>query len=434
MYLTNIGIENVRGFLGGDAATSLTIPNGPGWYVFAGRNGSGKSTLLRSVALALAGPEFARQLMPSFEGWIRQGEDDASMRVEFVPDKERDSLAGPGNLPKRPMSAELHWKRSKDGPEPILEVVPPRASRRQPRGPWRGPWGENPKGWLVAGYGPFRRLSGHAADAQRAMVGPHHLRRLVSLFREDASLVEVVEWLKNERLKELETREGAADLLAGVKALLNSGLLPDGAQIVEIGSQGLMVERSGTKVDLRSLSDGYRVALALVLDVIRHMQDAFGFVEFEEGDGRVYVNTQAVVLIDEVDAHLHVSWQQTIGEWLKDRFPNVQFLVTTHSPFVCQSASDGGLFRLPAPGEQRGVELADEETFKQVVFGTANDAVLSKLFGMEHSMSDRTNRMRREWSQLQAKKLRGTLKTAERTRLVDLTKQLPLPYETSAAE
>ena len=45
-----------------------------------------------------------------------------------------------------------------------------------------------------------------------------------------------------------------------------------------------------------------------------------------------------VVTIDEIDAHLHPAWQQRIGDWFVARFPEMQFLVTTHSPIICRAA------------------------------------------------------------------------------------------------
>jgi predicted ATPase len=51
-----------------------------------------------------------------------------------------------------------------------------------------------------------------------------------------------------------------------------------------------------------------------------------------------------VELIDEVDAHLHPEWQREVGFWLKRHFPKIQFLVTTHSPSICQAAAPNGLF------------------------------------------------------------------------------------------
>ena len=48
-----------------------------------------------------------------------------------------------------------------------------------------------------------------------------------------------------------------------------------------------------------------------------------------------------VVLIDEVDAHLHPTWQRRIGLWFREHFPKLQFIVSTHSPLICQAATVG---------------------------------------------------------------------------------------------
>ncbi|MBX3223360.1 MAG: ATP-binding protein [Labilithrix sp.] len=430
MYVTRIELEDLRGFLGGDARTDLPLPeDGSGWHVFAGRNGSGKSTLLRSLAIGMIGPDHSRHLVPSFNPWIRADAGEALLRVHLG-HGDGDIFKGIGKLPSRPFVAELRLRKADDGGEPLLEFSP--ARQKKLLGAWRGPWGENPRGWLVSGYGPFRRLTGHASDAQRVMVGPNHQRRLVSLFREDASLVEAVGWLQEQQFRKLEKREGANQLLNDVIELLNNGLLPDGASVSRVDSEGLWVRRAGMDVELRELSDGYRVALALVLDIIRHMHDAYGEVRMAGGKDRV-VDMPGVVLIDEIDAHLHVSWQQRIGFWLSERFPKVQFLVTTHSPFVCQAAKPGGLFRLPSPGEPVGVQPVDDSTFKRVVNGTVNDAVLSHLFGLERSRSPRAQKLTEEWSRLRAKDSRSRLTSPERARFEDLTAQLPLPFDSTTS-
>ena len=68
-------------------------------------------------------------------------------------------------------------------------------------------WMQDPKAWFLVGYGPYRRLTGHASDAQRLMAGPERVARLVSLFREDASLVECVTWLREIYLRRLENSQ-----------------------------------------------------------------------------------------------------------------------------------------------------------------------------------------------------------------------------------
>lgn len=80
-------------------------------------------------------------------------------------------------------------------------------------------------------------------------------------------------------------------------------------------------------LDLKRLSGGYRAVLALVMDLARRM--AQGNPHLEDP-----LRSEAVVLIDEVDLHLHPGWQQRILPDLTRTFPNAQFIVTTHSPHV----------------------------------------------------------------------------------------------------
>jgi predicted ATP-binding protein involved in virulence len=131
------------------------------------------------------------------------------------------------------------------------------------------------------------------------------------------------------------------------------------------------------------------------------------------------------VLVDEIDAHLHIEWQQEIGFWLTEHFPNIQFLVTTHSPFVCQAARERGLFRLPGVGEDAGVERIDGELWTRVVNGTANDAALSHLFGLRRVYSRRSARIRRELAEVQLKMFEGGEGEALIPRYEALRAQLP---------
>ncbi len=113
----------------------------------------------------------------------------------------------------------------------------------------------------------------------------------------------------------------------------------------------------GVNLAAKELSDGYRSFLSLVLDLLRHFSAQFGPMlakMLRRVNGQITVNVEAVVLIDEADAHLHPSWQRELGERLRRVFPKIQFIVTTHSPFVAQEATDGGLFVLRAAEERYG--------------------------------------------------------------------------------
>ena len=93
-------------------------------------------------------------------------------------------------------------------------------------------------------------------------------------------------------------------------------------------------------LDIRQLSDGERGLLALILDLARRLSLANPKLEDPLRDG------EAVVLIDELDLHLHPGWQRTIVEKLTTTFPNCQFIATTHSPQIIGECDPAGLILL----------------------------------------------------------------------------------------
>ncbi|MEU0339977.1 AAA family ATPase [Streptomyces bobili] len=126
---------------------------------------------------------------------------------------------------------------------------------------------------------------------------------------------------------------------------------------------------------------------ALVVDILKQFHDVFGADLWESElwearSGSIALMTPGVVIIDEIDAHLHISWQRRIGPWLTAHFPRIQFIVTTHSPYICQAADPGGLIRLPGVDEARPPEVIDQDLYDRVVYGSGDDAVLSDLFGL----------------------------------------------------
>lgn len=424
VLITEIRVEGVRGFPGGEAGVNLTLARRgerpPTWVVIAGRNGAGKSTFLQAIALAVAGPSVARLLAESFNGWIRDDESEAlaAVRVRFSDD---DGFAA-GRRPEFDPWTAIQWNRS-DGPEPTME-------KGQVGGNWtppRGPWAENPRGWFIAGYGPFRRLSPAPTEAQRLMMLPGRPSGLASLFREDASLSESVRWLQQVYLRRLESRPDAEELENLVLRLLDDGLLPEGMRVDKVDSEGLWVRTPDeSSIALKSLSDGYRTVAGLVLDLVKQLNSAFGSVAYEEAGESVRVLHEGVVLVDEIDVHLHVEWQKRIGFWLKEHFPNIQFIVTTHSPFICQAADEGGLIRLaPAWVDGAAADVLVGEAYNRVVAGTSDDAILSELFGLESTMSETALQVRETVARLEARALAGSASQDDLRTLNDLKSRLP---------
>lgn len=106
----------------------------------------------------------------------------------------------------------------------------------------------------------------------------------------------------------------------------------------------LTIEKKRTKLDVRQLSEGERGLLAVVLDLARRLSQA----NRDEPDPVRY--GRAVVLIDELDLHLHPKWQRTIVEQLTTTFPGCQFIVTTHSPEIVAAVEPEQVLLLTSMG------------------------------------------------------------------------------------
>jgi hypothetical protein len=125
-------------------------------------------------------------------------------------------------------------------------------------------------------------------------------------------------------------------------------------------------------------------------------------VEGKEAD--LIVPYPGVVLIDEIDAHLHPAWQREIGFWLKRRFPEIQFIVSTHSALVCQAADENGIFHLPPPGSSEEPFQVSPEDYRKIIRSKADEIYLSPAFGLTQTRSPEAVRARQGYASLKAKK------------------------------
>lgn len=412
MYVKRVVLKDLKGFP--ELDFSFERPDGrfEGWTVITGDNASGKTAILKAIALAIVGPDVARALQPSFRGWIRRGAKKASLAVEIVPD-EMDGFTKGGRRPQSSFWSELDLTQN-GGPE--VSLSPGKERRGNKKGPLNGPWTENTPGWLAVGYGPFRRLYGASTDAQRLMSGPNRVARFATMFKEDATLGECEIWLKDLSHKALEKKDGEDRILQRVLNLLNHDFLRNGIRIERVDSEGLWLSDSrGASLSLADMSEGYRAALAMLVDIVRHMVSVHDGEDLvRDRDGQMVVDYPGVVLIDEIDAHLHPEWQRVIGFWLKSHFPRIQFIVTTHSPHICQAADPKGLFHLPAPGSaERPFQISDDD-FDKIIASRPNEILLSPAFEMRQTRSPRAVAARVRHADLQAKKRAlGRLSEAE---------------------
>ncbi len=244
------------------------------------------------------------------------------------------------------------------------------------------------------------------------------------------ALTEAVAWLKLLHLRQLEKKNGG-ELLENVKEFINKGeLLPHGTRLVDVSSDGVIFRDGlGADIQVEQLSDGYRSILSMTIELIRQMVGRYGTekVARKIRRGEMKIDLPGVVLIDEIDAHLHPTWQLRIGENLLRYFPKVQFIVTTHSPLICHAAEKGSVWRLPVPGDDssftgrvRGKEL------KRLIYGDILEAYDTELFGVVGTRSASAKQKLKRLAELKQKSRDAGLTKPEKEELQLLREAMPL--------
>ena len=114
----------------------------------------------------------------------------------------------------------------------------------------------------------------------------------------------------------------------------------------------------GKEFKFTELSDGFAAVLDIVVDLILKMQDKNQLTKAYECEG--------IVLVDEIETHLHLELQKVIMPLLTKTFPNIQFIVTTHSPFVLSSLSNAVAFDLE---HQEVIEDLTEYSYESLAEG-----------------------------------------------------------------
>lgn len=402
-------IESIDLLLGDARAYDEATNPFPGWTVITGDNGAGKSTVLKAIALALLGPDKARFFQDSYEGWVMQGAESGSISLEIRPDPEVDKTRAGGRPYKGTFWAEVDIEEDADQPGGSIWMLSRGDHlRKKKRGAETGPWQLSTSGWLGIGYGPFRRLYGSSPTAASLEADPLKAR-FATLFMEDATLREGEKWLqeldyRHYRAANIDERELAGNQLEAVTKLLSADFLRNGMQFDSVDASGVwLFDAEDRRLRLSEMSEGYRAALAMLIDIVRHIflcyDNALDYL-VEGDDGEIAIMAPAVVLIDEIDAHLHPAWQRDIGTWLTRHFPQVQFIVTTHSPLVCQAATGGRVFALKAPGSTEPSGAVTPAEYERLVKGGTDDVLSSRAFGLSQTRSHRLVRAMKRHAEL----------------------------------
>ncbi|WP_439469161.1 AAA family ATPase [Blastomonas fulva] len=279
-------------------------PDAPGptapSLVILGENATGKSSILEGIALALAsGPARSALDLP----WS---------------DLVLDATQMGGERRGSPKRAEVRVKLVNDQ-SVTLAIENGSPMVRSEFGNQQVP---------VFAYGAFRRYAGPTRQAAPGK----HIRNLF-----DASTLSNPEpWLRSlpadqfnlviRTLHDLLSIEGEFDVIqrvGGQLRMVTSITDPDG-------------QVRFNQTPLRSVSSGYRSMLAMVCDIMRGLLDPQVYEQF---DG--FETAQGIVLIDEIEAHLHPRWKVQVMTSLRSALPGMTFIVTTHDPLCLRGMGEG---------------------------------------------------------------------------------------------
>lgn len=328
MYLRQLRVKNVK--LLRDVSIDFTRPDGSTrlWTVFVGENRLCKTTLLQTMAAMAAGRDGAVHLTsPVISSWPDLRKSEGKVRIDALVATQEDR---------------------RDGDLKVYLELPPGSSVLEGRGAFdiamqsgtsyfdslNDVRRKQEKGHVVLGYGTKRLLRGAGAIESAQGANPH-VERLRSLFGGDIIGTSFIELL--------DPSLGKAFVKILQKVFIAGGLLPGMTSLELRGRGGIkshqhLVESQRFELDIPAesgrlrvpatwLSQGYQSVIAWVADIV-------GQVLLDHGEPMEPEDMVGCVLVDELDLHLHPTWQVRLIPALKKVFPRLQFIATTHSPMM----------------------------------------------------------------------------------------------------
>ena len=332
MYIDSIAMRNFRTFkrtrtefIHSDrpTTTEFGIPTFPNMNLVLGGNGSGKTTLLKGIAIAALGPAvtgsglFPYHLVRRTHGCPE--EEGALIEATFTPGEQDRGSRMPESIEQIQSRTRIGWRGDLEQFEWAHED-----DKR-----WHPIFSSSSDAFFFVGYGASRRVEklGRIDEGGRRASSFVRAGRITSLFEDTYSLVPLSHWLPR-------YQAGNRGRFVQARSLVNHLLGRGRYQLTDEMAQGEYIFKyRNARVPFPALSDGYRALIGWIGDLLYHICETCP-------RGKKLVENQGIVMIDEVDLHIHPEWQMQLLPRLAKHLPKIQFIVTSHS--LCWSVRSTG--------------------------------------------------------------------------------------------
>ena len=365
MYIKDLELDHFRCFKKG--SVSFTYPGNnvsadlPNINLLLGNNATGKTTVLRAIALAV----LSRTLLKS------------GLRPQNL--IRRDSSNR--NMAQVSATVLLHTQDTRDPQEQLtgaafvregdyeslLASSNTKVTAENPT--WESLFHHNSPGFFVLGYGASRWVPTSQRQIDSRFMGNEPLpryERVMGLFEGHTGLTPLGTWLP-----QIQSTERGHEVIA----IINQLLPEDTTMTTIMANRNYCFEQAGTRVAFPDLSDGYRAYIGWIADLLFHLQSICP-------DDQALTSLKGIVLIDEVDLHLHPSWQRNILPAISKAFPNLQFVMSSHSPIVAGTLASENIIFLDAPQGKPSQISRLNENIRGL---NAEQILLSSFFNLETS-------------------------------------------------
>ncbi|MCU0325811.1 MAG: AAA family ATPase [Spirosomaceae bacterium] len=366
VYFRSLSLENVRCF--GKKQEIFFTDNGKAdgkvamWNVILGENGTGKTTVLRSLGYSNLFFLQKYYRLPFDQQYFPRIKEKLYLRAIGVTFDVNNEIYSTFPFEAIAIGYTMDARKNEDSPQyKNIEYYYQEFDR-------------NINLLNLSAYGASRKISTGGMTEKQNLT-------FHSLFDEDTSLSNVEEWLvqtdylalKNQDNKKYQTVTNA------IRKLLREEISDFYIKTDSNAPQVFFKTHYGD-VRLHDLSLGYKTLLAWITDFAKNMVEKYP----ESTDP---LAEPAVCLVDEIDLHMHPKMQRSVVKFLRETFPQTQFIVTAHSPLIVQSEEDTNIILLRRNGDE--VEVLNE--VDNIQNWRIDQILESDLFGNQSGYSNTIN-------------------------------------------